>query len=121
MLGPLVVSSPCQWKRGVVKARVEAAPSVSCRTMAVATQREFGLFIGGGLVEPASGEIRELSEPRTGGPPPAPAGPPAPQPRLVSAPARGGGGPARRGPRGGGGRGGEPRSRAKPTSTVRLR
>jgi len=36
--------------------------------MAVATQREYGLFIGGALVEPASGEIRELTEPATGEP-----------------------------------------------------
>jgi acyl-CoA reductase-like NAD-dependent aldehyde dehydrogenase len=36
--------------------------------MAVATQREYGLFIGGELVEPASGEIRELTEPATGEP-----------------------------------------------------
>ena len=36
--------------------------------MAVATEREYGLFIGGELVEPASGDIRELSEPATGDP-----------------------------------------------------
>jgi acyl-CoA reductase-like NAD-dependent aldehyde dehydrogenase len=36
--------------------------------MAVATQREYGLFIGGALVEPASGEIRDLAEPATGEP-----------------------------------------------------
>src|SRR5215218_5270705 len=36
--------------------------------MAVATEREFGLFIDGELVEPASGEVRELSEPATGEP-----------------------------------------------------
>jgi acyl-CoA reductase-like NAD-dependent aldehyde dehydrogenase len=34
--------------------------------VSVATEREFGLFIGGELVEPASGEIRELREPATG-------------------------------------------------------
>ena len=34
--------------------------------MAVATEREFGLFIEGELVEPASGEVRELREPATG-------------------------------------------------------
>ena len=34
--------------------------------MAVATDREYGLFIGGELVEPASGEIRDLTEPATG-------------------------------------------------------
>jgi acyl-CoA reductase-like NAD-dependent aldehyde dehydrogenase len=34
--------------------------------MAVATGREYGLFIGGELVEPESGEIRELTEPATG-------------------------------------------------------
>jgi acyl-CoA reductase-like NAD-dependent aldehyde dehydrogenase len=36
--------------------------------MAVATEREYGLFIGGELVEPASGEIRELTEPASGEP-----------------------------------------------------
>src|ERR687891_2304454 len=36
--------------------------------MAVATEREFGLFIDGALVEPASGEVRELREPATGEP-----------------------------------------------------
>ena len=34
--------------------------------MAVATEREFGLFIDGELVEPTSGDIRELAEPATG-------------------------------------------------------
>jgi acyl-CoA reductase-like NAD-dependent aldehyde dehydrogenase len=34
--------------------------------VAVATQREHGLFIGGEFVEPASGELRELREPATG-------------------------------------------------------
>src|SRR5438067_5167182 len=34
--------------------------------MAVATEREHGLFIGGGFVEPESGEVRELTEPATG-------------------------------------------------------
>src|ERR687891_2551879 len=36
--------------------------------MAVTTEREFGLFIDGELVEPASGEVRELTEPATGAP-----------------------------------------------------
>jgi acyl-CoA reductase-like NAD-dependent aldehyde dehydrogenase len=36
--------------------------------MAVATGREFGLFIDGESVEPASGEIRELTEPASGEP-----------------------------------------------------
>src|SRR5947199_2776292 len=36
--------------------------------MAVATEREFGLFIDGALVEPASGDVRELREPATGEP-----------------------------------------------------
>jgi acyl-CoA reductase-like NAD-dependent aldehyde dehydrogenase len=36
--------------------------------MAVATEREFGLFIGGELVEPSSGEIRDLVEPASGAP-----------------------------------------------------
>jgi acyl-CoA reductase-like NAD-dependent aldehyde dehydrogenase len=34
--------------------------------MAVATEKEYGLFIEGELVEPASGEVRELIEPATG-------------------------------------------------------
>jgi acyl-CoA reductase-like NAD-dependent aldehyde dehydrogenase len=36
--------------------------------MAIATEREFGLFIDGELVEPASGEVRDLVEPATGAP-----------------------------------------------------
>ncbi len=36
--------------------------------MAVATGREYGLFIGGKLVEPESGGLRELTEPATGEP-----------------------------------------------------
>jgi acyl-CoA reductase-like NAD-dependent aldehyde dehydrogenase len=36
--------------------------------MAVATGREYGLFIGGESVEPASGELRDLTEPATGEP-----------------------------------------------------
>jgi acyl-CoA reductase-like NAD-dependent aldehyde dehydrogenase len=36
--------------------------------MAVATERELGLFIDGELVEPASGEVRDLNEPATGEP-----------------------------------------------------
>jgi acyl-CoA reductase-like NAD-dependent aldehyde dehydrogenase len=36
--------------------------------VAVATEREYGLFINGELVEPVSGEVRELIEPATGGP-----------------------------------------------------
>ena len=36
--------------------------------MAVATEREHGLFIGGEFVEPASGEMRDLREPATGEP-----------------------------------------------------
>src|SRR5688572_5297223 len=36
--------------------------------MAVATEREYGLFINGELVEPVSGEIRDLIEPATGAP-----------------------------------------------------
>ncbi|HYY04412.1 MAG TPA: aldehyde dehydrogenase family protein [Gaiellaceae bacterium] len=34
--------------------------------MAVATRREYGLFINGELVEPHSGEVRELKEPASG-------------------------------------------------------
>jgi acyl-CoA reductase-like NAD-dependent aldehyde dehydrogenase len=36
--------------------------------MAVATEREFGLFINGELVEPQSGDVRELTEPASGEP-----------------------------------------------------
>jgi aldehyde dehydrogenase (NAD+)/betaine-aldehyde dehydrogenase len=36
--------------------------------VAVATEREYGLFINGELVEPASGDVRELKEPATGEP-----------------------------------------------------
>src|SRR4051794_34098950 len=36
--------------------------------MAVATEREYGLFINGEPTEPASGELRELIEPATGEP-----------------------------------------------------
>ena len=36
--------------------------------MAVATGREYGLFVNGELVEPSSGEIRDLTEPATGAP-----------------------------------------------------
>jgi acyl-CoA reductase-like NAD-dependent aldehyde dehydrogenase len=36
--------------------------------MAIATDREYGLFIGGELTEPASGEVRDLAEPATGEP-----------------------------------------------------
>src|SRR5581483_10635943 len=38
------------------------------RTMAVTAGQEYGLFIGGEVVEPASGEIRDLREPATGEP-----------------------------------------------------
>src|SRR2546423_7854223 len=34
--------------------------------MAIATEREYGLFINGESSEPESGEIRELAEPATG-------------------------------------------------------
>ena len=34
--------------------------------MAFATEREYGLFINGATVEPASGDVRELAEPATG-------------------------------------------------------
>jgi acyl-CoA reductase-like NAD-dependent aldehyde dehydrogenase len=36
--------------------------------MAVATEREYGLFINGELTEPASGDVRQLHEPATGEP-----------------------------------------------------
>jgi acyl-CoA reductase-like NAD-dependent aldehyde dehydrogenase len=47
---------------------VETAVSRRLRVVAVATEREFGLYINGESVEPASGEIRDLSEPATGEP-----------------------------------------------------
>ena len=36
--------------------------------MAIATEREYGLFINGESVEPSAGEVRELKEPATGAP-----------------------------------------------------
>jgi aldehyde dehydrogenase (NAD+)/betaine-aldehyde dehydrogenase len=36
--------------------------------MAIATEREYGLFINGESVEPSAGEIRKLKEPATGAP-----------------------------------------------------
>src|SRR5256886_7227111 len=51
----------------IVPHRPGGKRSVSCGRMAVAT-REYGLFIGGELTEPASGELRDLSEPATGAP-----------------------------------------------------
>ncbi len=42
--------------------------AVSSGPMAVATDREYGLFIGGELTEPTSGEVRDLTEPATGEP-----------------------------------------------------
>ena len=36
--------------------------------MSVATEREYGLFIDGESVEPASGDVRDLTEPATGAP-----------------------------------------------------
>src|SRR5437763_16206447 len=51
----------------IVPHRPGGKRSVSCGRMAVAT-REYGLFIGGELTEPSSGELRELSEPATGAP-----------------------------------------------------
>ena len=38
------------------------------RAMAVATEREYGLFINGALVEPSDGDVRELTEPASGEP-----------------------------------------------------
>src|SRR5213592_3448187 len=42
------------------------AKPVSSAPMAVATERDYGLFINGELVEPQSGELRSLTEPATG-------------------------------------------------------
>ncbi|MBX5475426.1 MAG: aldehyde dehydrogenase, partial [Thermoleophilia bacterium] len=36
--------------------------------MAATAEREYGLFIDGALVEPASGEVRDLHEPASGEP-----------------------------------------------------
>src|SRR5207245_8405830 len=36
--------------------------------MAVATEREYGLFIDGESTEPTDGEVKELTEPATGAP-----------------------------------------------------
>src|SRR5688500_10426510 len=44
------------------------AQAISSGPMAVATEREYGLFIDGELREPEAGEIRELTEPATGQP-----------------------------------------------------
>src|SRR5919107_4193219 len=44
----------------------ERRKPVSCAPMAVTTEREYGLFINGELVEAQSGELRELTEPATG-------------------------------------------------------
>src|SRR6266567_4151481 len=41
---------------------------LSSALMAVATGREYGLFINGALVEPQSGDVRELMEPASGDP-----------------------------------------------------
>ncbi len=45
-----------------------AAQALFSALMAVATGKEHGLFIGGEVVEPASGEVRDLVEPATGEP-----------------------------------------------------
>src|SRR5829696_2260055 len=56
--------SPLAW---LVSLRQKvAANSISSGPMAVATKREYGLFINGELTEAASGELRDLSEPATG-------------------------------------------------------
>src|SRR5215210_250446 len=49
---------PAAWRRKLV----------IVRPMAVATDREHGLFINGESTEPASGELRDLVEPATGEP-----------------------------------------------------
>src|SRR5256884_3974709 len=51
----------------IVPHRPGGKRSVSCGRRAVAT-REYGLFIGGELTEPASGDLRDLSEPATDDP-----------------------------------------------------
>src|SRR6266498_5778790 len=48
--------------------RDPAGKPVSSGPMAVATGREYGLFINGELVEPQSGQLRDLREPATGAP-----------------------------------------------------
>src|SRR5438270_2926685 len=52
----------------VVSPAERAAKPLSCELMAVATEREYGLFINGETVEPQSGDVRELTEPATGEP-----------------------------------------------------
>jgi acyl-CoA reductase-like NAD-dependent aldehyde dehydrogenase len=52
------VFCPAAWRRKLV----------IVRPMAVATDREHGLFINGESAEPASGELRDLVEPATGEP-----------------------------------------------------
>ncbi len=46
----------------------KTTPSDRFPAMAVATEREYGLFIAGEFADPASGEVRELSEPASGEP-----------------------------------------------------
>src|SRR5438270_2702900 len=53
---------------GLVSPSFCAAKPVSCPPMVVAAGRDYGLFIGGEVVEAQSGEIRELNEPATGEP-----------------------------------------------------
>jgi hypothetical protein len=47
---------------------VETRKLVIVLPMAVATEREYGLFINGEFAEPVSGELRDLVEPATGEP-----------------------------------------------------
>src|SRR5256714_3141639 len=58
----------CGWKPGGPGRRLQQARPTRYAppAMAVATEREYGLFINGESSEPASREIRELKEPATG-------------------------------------------------------
>src|SRR4051812_41314314 len=57
------MSTSCRWQRARRARRLRFG---RFEAMAVATVREFGLFINGELSEPQSGEVRELREPATG-------------------------------------------------------
>src|SRR5205807_8307176 len=62
----LAVSDPkCTASAGAANGAAQALRSAS---VAVTAGQEYGLFIGGEVVEPASGEIRDLNEPATGAP-----------------------------------------------------
>ena len=57
-----------QGQAALFERRLDLAEPIIVRSMAVVTKREYGLFINGELVEPASGDVRDLTEPATGEP-----------------------------------------------------